>query len=100
MSSHDVEPPEGEPSGASDTGESFRAKMREAEKQFKVFVSQVEAIVRERVGPMPEIIPADTKRHLANSKREALQAVRSLIDREIERMDRRDRETDKSDPSI
>ena len=54
---------EEKPSAATASGESgqsadsFRTKMREAEQQFKVFLSQVEEMIRDRVGPMPPIIP-------------------------------------------
>jgi hypothetical protein len=60
----------------------FNRRFEEFESRLRQKIGEVDDMVRDG---LRRIVPADTAQHLSNSKREFLMAIRTVIDRELER---------------
>lgn len=80
-------------SGGWQTG--FRERIEDMERTLRVKMKEVDSVVR---NSMQNVFPPDVTKHLNNSKREFLLAVKRIVDREIERTERQAASPDAGKP--
>jgi hypothetical protein len=65
---------------------SGRERLGRIEEHLRGLVGELDGMLREGISKTVEpLVPAGVLEHLSRSKREALQALRSLIDRELQK---------------
>jgi len=69
-----------------------KSKFKEKQEKIK---KKIEELKDDILDCVLSVIPADTVKHLGNSKKEVLLALKSLIDSEIEKIDKRMKDIDK-----
>lgn len=85
MSSEEFKKDSAEEGSASSSGR-FRSRMKDFEGQLRQAAKDFDDLVRDG---MKNMVPEEVSTHITNSKREFLLAIRALVDREIERTEKK-----------